>query len=54
MSAPLAINPETAEILAAQARTHGLSVDEYLRSLLLQQDEESHEKPLYESATSEE
>jgi hypothetical protein len=54
VSAPLGINPETAEILAAQARTHGLSVDDYLRTLLPQANDESDEKPLYESATSEE
>jgi len=28
------IRPETVEMLAAQAKAHGLSVDEYLKSLL--------------------
>ncbi len=28
------IRPETAERLSAQARAHGLSVDEYLKSIL--------------------
>jgi len=41
-------------MLAAQARHHGLSVDEYLRFLLPQANDESDEKPLYESATLEE
>ena len=33
MSAP-EIRPETAEMLAAQAKAQGLSADEYLKSLL--------------------
>ena len=35
MQEPLKINPETAELLAAQARARGLSVEEYLKSLLV-------------------
>ncbi len=35
MQAPLKINPETAELLAARARARGLSVEEYLKSLLV-------------------
>ncbi len=34
MSAPLEIKPETADMLAEQARAQGLSVDEYLKTLL--------------------
>jgi hypothetical protein len=34
MQEPLKINPETAELLAAQAKARGLSVEEYLKSLL--------------------
>ena len=34
MQEPLKINPETAELLAAQASARGLSVEEYLKSLL--------------------
>jgi hypothetical protein len=34
MQSPLEIQPETAETLAAQAQEHGLSIDEYLKSLL--------------------
>lgn len=34
MSTPLQIKPDTAEILADQAEARGLSVDEYLRTLL--------------------
>jgi hypothetical protein len=34
MLEPLKINPETAELLAAQASARGLSVEEYLLSLL--------------------
>jgi len=54
MSAPTGIKPETAELLAAQARAQGLSVDDYLRSLLLRTNGEVDEMPLYESATPEE
>ncbi len=34
MQSPLEIQPETAETLADQARERGLTVDEYLKSLL--------------------
>ena len=34
MQSPLDIQPETAETLATQAHDRGLSVDEYLKSLL--------------------
>jgi hypothetical protein len=34
MQEPLKINPETAELLAAQASARGLSVEDYLKSLL--------------------
>ena len=48
------IKPDTAETIAAEARAHGLSVDEYLRSLLPQSNGDADEKPLYETATPEE
>lgn len=55
MSAPVEINPETAELLAAQARAHGLSIDDYVRSLLPRTNGDVDEKPpLYQSATPEE
>ena len=53
MSAPLEIKPETAEMLAAQAKEQGLSVDDYLRSLLPPTNGHPEEKPLYETATPE-
>lgn len=34
MQEPLKINPETAELLASRASARGLSVEEYLKSLL--------------------
>jgi hypothetical protein len=34
MQSPLEIQTDTAEILAARARERGLSIDEYLKSLL--------------------
>jgi hypothetical protein len=34
MHSPLEIQPETAETLAARAQESGLSIDEYLKSLL--------------------
>jgi hypothetical protein len=34
MQEPLKINPETAELLATQASERGLSVEDYLKSLL--------------------
>ncbi len=54
MSTPFEIEPETAEILASQARALGLSIDEYLRSLLARTNDRAKEKPFYESATPEE
>jgi len=48
------IKPDTAETIAAQARARGLSVDEYLKSLLPQTNGDADEKPLYETATPEE
>jgi hypothetical protein len=46
------IKPETAELIAAEARARGLSVDDYLKSLLPGKNGEG-EKPLYETATTE-
>jgi hypothetical protein len=54
MNTPLEIEPETAEILASQARALGLSIDEYLKSLLARTKERAEEKPFCESATPEE
>ena len=54
MPTPLDIKPETAEMLAAQARFHGLSVDDYLRTLLPPSNRDFEAKPLHESATPEE
>ena len=54
MSAPLLIDPETAEILSAQAENRGLSVDDYLRSLLPKANGGTEEARLYESASAEE
>lgn len=54
MSAPVEIEPETAELLAAEARARGLSVDDYLRTLLPATNGRSGETPLYRSATREE
>jgi hypothetical protein len=48
------IKPETAELIAADAKARGLSVDEYLRSLLPQTDGGVDGERLYETATSEE
>jgi hypothetical protein len=48
------IKPETAELLAAQARALGLSVDEYLRTLLPVGNGQGQEKPLYETASPQE
>ena len=47
------IKPETARILASQAKARGLSVDEYLRSLL-PETSNGEKKPLYETATPDE
>lgn len=38
------VTPETAAKIAAQARTRGLSVDEYLRSLLPDERDQSEQK----------
>ena len=54
MFTPLEIKPETAEMLAAQARCRGLSVDDYLRTLLPSANGDLEEQPLYQSATPEE
>jgi hypothetical protein len=51
MSTSLEIKPETAEMLDAQAKALGLSVDEYLRRLLARTSPRSEEKPFYETAT---
>jgi hypothetical protein len=48
------IKPETAELLASQARALGLSVDDYLRTLLPPVNGQGDEKPLYETASPEE
>ena len=48
------IKPETAEMIAAEARARGLSVDEYLKSLLPTANGDADQKPLYETATPEE
>ena len=47
------IKPETAQILAAQAKARGLSVDEYLRTLL-PECKSGEEKPLNETASPDE
>ena len=48
------IKTETAEMIAAHARALGLSVDDYLRSLLPLVNGPEGEKPLYKTATTEE
>lgn len=48
------IRADTAEIIAAQARERGLSVDEYLRTLLPPEYAQTKEEPLYARATPEE
>jgi len=53
MSTQLEIKPETAEMLAAQAKELGMSSDEYLRSLLGRTNRQT-EEPLYETATPDE
>lgn len=50
----LEVKPETAEMLAAQARSRGLSVDDYLRTLLPPANGDFDQQPLYQSATPEE
>jgi hypothetical protein len=47
------IKPETAQILAAQAKARGLSVDEYLRTLL-PETQTGEQRPLYETASPDE
>ena len=47
------IKPETAEMIAAEARGRGLSVDDFLKSLLPGTNGEAG-KPLYQTATPEE
>lgn len=48
------IKPDTAETIAAGARGRGLSVDEYLKSLLPKSNGDANQKPLYETANPEE
>ena len=54
MFSPLEIKPETAEMLAAQAKSRGLSVDAYLRTLLPSANGDLEESHFYRSATPEE
>ena len=54
MFTPLEIKPETAEMLVAQARSRGVSVDDYLRTLLPFANGNFDEQPLYQSAIPEE
>ena len=44
------IEADTAEQIASEARALGLSLDEYLKSLLPQTNRDANEKPLYETA----
>jgi hypothetical protein len=44
------VTPETAAKIAAQARTRGLSVDDYLRSLLPDELDQAEEKSLIPAA----
>ena len=48
------IKPDTAETIADGARARGLSVDDYLKSLLPQANGNADQQPLYETATPEE
>ena len=48
------VKSDTAEIIAAQAQERGLSVDEYLRTLLPPEYAQTEEKPFYARATPEE
>lgn len=48
------IKPDTAKMIAAKARARGVSVDEYLKSLLLQTNGDANEKRLYETVKPEE
>jgi hypothetical protein len=47
------VKPETAQIIIAHAKARGLSVDEYLRSLL-PESKNGEVKPLYETASPDE
>ena len=51
---PLEIKPEIAEMLATQARSRGLSVDDHLRTLLPSANGDFEGQPLHQSATPEE
>ncbi|QQS48663.1 MAG: hypothetical protein IPM66_08585 [Acidobacteriota bacterium] len=44
------IKPETAERIATLAKAHGLSVDEYLNSLLPEEEEPQAQSHFYETA----
>ena len=48
------IKSDTVETIAAEARARGLSVDEYLKSLLHQSNGDADTKPLCETAAPEE
>ena len=48
------IKPDTAETIAMEARARGLSVDEYIKSLLPQSNGDADENSLYKTATPEE
>ena len=48
------IKPETAEMIIAEAKTRGLSVDDYLRTLLPQTNRGNQGTSLHQSATPEE
>ena len=47
------VKPETARMISAHAKARGLSVDEYLTSLLPER-KNGGEKPLYETASPDE
>ena len=48
------INPETIALIESQARLAGLSIDDYLKSLMPNGTENAEERPLYETATPQE
>jgi hypothetical protein len=48
------IKADTAETIAAQARERGLSVDDYLRTLLPADNGQDEKKPFYATATPDE
>jgi hypothetical protein len=54
MLTPLEIKAETAEMLATQARARGLSIDDYLRTLLPSTNGDLEEQPLHQGTTPEE